>query len=139
MSLVQDGKNSVALLEYGDSDRSDPRDIFLHMPTALAIPMNMQKYNWGFESEAEPELRGRRLHCPRGKVLGGSSSINGMVFVRGHPRDFDHWEEEHGATSWSYLHTLLPTHTPTYTHSYLHTLLPSLYSDTSSVLLLVYI
>jgi choline dehydrogenase len=95
------------------------------MPTALAIPMNMQKYNWGFESEAEPELRGRRLHCPRGKVLGGSSSINGMVFVRGHPRDFDHWEEEHGATAWSYLHT--------------YTLLPSSYSDTSSVLLLVYI
>jgi choline dehydrogenase len=93
-------------LEYGDNDRSDPRDLFLHMPTALAIPMNMQKYNWGFESEPEPHLGGRRLHCPRGKVLGGSSSINGMVFVRGHARDFDHWQSEHGARDWGFAHCL---------------------------------
>jgi choline dehydrogenase len=100
--LSEDGKHSVLLLEYGDNDRADPRDLFLHMPTALAIPMNMQKYNWGFEAEPEPNLGGRRLHCPRGKVLGGSSSINGMVFVRGHALDFDHWRDQHGAHGWGY-------------------------------------
>ena len=100
--LTEDGKYSVLLLEHGGSDRADPRDLFLHMPTALAIPMNMEKYNWGFESEPEPGLDGRRLHCPRGKVLGGSSSINGMVFVRGHALDFDHWRDAHGAQGWGY-------------------------------------
>lgn len=100
--LSENGKHSVLLLEHGDSDRADPRDLFIHMPTALAIPMNMEKYNWGFESEPEPHLGGRRLHCPRGKVLGGSSSINGMVFVRGHALDFDHWRDEHGAQGWGY-------------------------------------
>jgi choline dehydrogenase len=71
------------------------------MPAALSIPMNMKKYNWGYETEPEPHLGGRRLACPRGKVLGGSSSINGLVYVRGHPLDFDRWEEE-GARGWAY-------------------------------------
>jgi choline dehydrogenase len=84
---------------------SDPRDIFLHMPTALSIPMNMSKYNWEFESEDEPGLDGRRLHCPRGKVLGGSSSINGMCFVRGNAMDFNHWEED-GCDGWGYKNCL---------------------------------
>ena len=88
---------SVALLEAGGSDKS----IFIQMPTALSIPMNMPKYNWGFESEPEPYLDNRRLDCPRGKVLGGSSSINGMVFVRGHACDINAWEKL-GADGWNY-------------------------------------
>ncbi|EKX43468.1 hypothetical protein GUITHDRAFT_163854 [Guillardia theta CCMP2712] len=104
--LTESGNHSVLLIEYGGSDVQDPRSIFIHMPTCLAIPMNMKKYNWFFESEPEPGLGGRRLHCPRGKVIGGSSSINGMVFVRGNARDFDHWEEEHGAREWSFRHCL---------------------------------
>jgi choline dehydrogenase len=75
------------------------------MPSALSIPLNMPLYDWGFSSEPEPHLGGRVLATPRGKVLGGSSSINGMVYVRGHARDFDHWAEE-GATGWSYADVL---------------------------------
>jgi choline dehydrogenase len=71
------------------------------MPTALSIPMNMPRYNWGFQTEPEPHLGGRRMVTPRGKVLGGSSSINGMVYVRGNPMDFERWRDE-GATGWSY-------------------------------------
>jgi choline dehydrogenase len=67
--------------------------------------MNMPRYNWGFETEPEPFMNGRRLDCPRGKVLGGSSSINGMVYVRGHARDFDQWEAR-GATGWGYRNCL---------------------------------
>ena len=85
------------MLEYGGSDRS----VLIQMPAALSIPMNMKAYNWGYLSEPEPYLNGRRMHCPRGKVLGGSSSINGLVYVRGHPLDFERWEEE-GAKGWSY-------------------------------------
>jgi choline dehydrogenase len=95
--LSADGRYSVLLLEYGGSDRS----IFIQMPTALSIPMNMPRYNWGYQSEPEPHLNGRRIQTPRGKVLGGSSSINGMVYVRGNPLDFERWEEE-GAEGWSY-------------------------------------
>lgn len=99
--LTEDGKYSVLLLETGGSDRS----LFIQMPTALSIPMSTQKYAWQFESEPEPGLNGRRMHCPRGKVLGGSSSINGMVYVRGHAKDFDEWAQE-GATGWDYSHVL---------------------------------
>ena len=95
--LTEDGKHSVLVLEYGGSDRS----IFIQMPGALSIPMNMAKYNWRYETEPEPDLDGRRLHTPRGKVLGGSSSINGLVYVRGNPLDFERWEEE-GAAGWGY-------------------------------------
>ena len=70
------------------------------MPGALSYPMNMPKYDWGFTSEPEPFLNGRRLACPRGKVIGGSSSINGMVYVRGHALDYDTWSEM-GATGWA--------------------------------------
>ncbi|WP_020593795.1 choline dehydrogenase [Kiloniella laminariae] len=99
--LSEDPKNSVLLLEAGGSDSS----IFIQMPTALSIPMNMSRYNWEFESVPEPHMNDRRMHCPRGKVLGGSSSINGMVYVRGHACDFDEWEEK-GAEGWGYRHCL---------------------------------
>mgnify|MGYP000158766010 CR=1 FL=1 len=99
--LSADANNKVLLLETGGSDKS----IFIQMPTALSIPMNTAKYAWQFETEAEPHLDNRRMHCPRGKVLGGSSSINGMVYVRGHARDFDEWQQ-HGAKDWDYAHCL---------------------------------
>src|ERR1700744_1393576 len=95
--LSADGRNSVLVLEYGGSDRS----IYIQMPTALSIPMNMPKYNWFYHTEPEPHLGGRSLHTPRGKVLGGSSSINGMVYVRGNPLDFERWQSE-GASGWAY-------------------------------------
>jgi len=99
--LSEDPDTTVALLEFGGSDNS----IFIQMPTALSIPMNMKKYNWFYESEPEPYLDNRRMHCPRGKVLGGSSSINGMVYVRGHAMDFEDWEAQ-GAKDWGYRHCL---------------------------------
>ncbi len=99
--LSEDPAVTVALLEFGGSDNS----IFIQMPTALSIPMNMAKYNWGYRSEPEPYLDNRRMDCPRGKVLGGSSSINGMVYVRGHALDFDEWESQ-GAKNWGYRHCL---------------------------------
>lgn len=95
--LTEDGKHNVLLLEYGGSDRS----IFVQMPSALSIPMGMKKYNWFYYTEPEPHLGGRRIHTPRGKGLGGSSSINGLVYVRGNAQDFDRWEAE-GATGWGY-------------------------------------
>jgi choline dehydrogenase len=99
--LSEDGRNSVLVLEFGGSDRS----IYIQMPTALSIPMNMPRYNWGFSSEPEPHLGGRVIATPRGKVLGGSSSINGMVYVRGNPMDFERWRDE-GAAGWSYSEVL---------------------------------
>ncbi len=99
--LSEDPNTTVALLEFGGSDNS----VFIQMPTALSIPMNTKKYNWHYESEPEPYLDNRRMHCPRGKVLGGSSSINGMVYVRGHAMDFDQWESQ-GARDWDYRHCL---------------------------------
>jgi choline dehydrogenase len=99
--LSEDGRSSVLVLEYGGSDRS----VLIQMPAALSIPMNMKAYNWGYLSEPEPYLNGRRMHCPRGKVLGGSSSINGLVYARGHPLDFERWEEE-GAKGWGYQNVL---------------------------------
>ena len=99
--LSQDGRHSVCVIEYGGSDFGP----FIQMPAALSYPMNMRRYDWGFSTEPEPHLGGRVLVTPRGKVLGGSSSINGMVYVRGHARDFDHWAEA-GATGWSHAHVL---------------------------------
>ncbi len=95
--LSEDGSHRVLLLEAGGSDRS----IFIQMPTALSYPMNTEKYAWQFESIREPGLDNRVLHCPRGRVLGGGSSINGMVYVRGHACDFDEWQQQ-GAEGWSY-------------------------------------
>ncbi len=99
--LSADGRQRVLVLEAGGSDRS----IFIQMPSALSIPMNMEKYNWFYHTEPEPGLGGRRMHTPRGKVLGGSSSINGLVYIRGNPQDFERWESE-GAAGWSYADVL---------------------------------
>lgn len=99
--LSEDRKNSVLVLEYGGTDRGP----LIQMPSALSYPMSMQLYNWGFETEPEPHLNNRRLATPRGKVMGGSSSINGMVYVRGHARDFDTWAEM-GAQGWSFADVL---------------------------------
>lgn len=95
--LSEDPGTKVLVIENGGSDNS----VFIQMPSALSIPMNMQRFDWGFYTEPEPGLAGRRIHQARGKVIGGSSSINGMVWVRGNPCDFQEWEEM-GATGWAY-------------------------------------
>jgi choline dehydrogenase len=99
--LTEDGRHSVLVLENGGSDAS----VLIQMPAALSIPMNMPKYDWGFHTEPEPHLGGRVFHTPRGRVLGGSSSINGMVYVRGNARDFDTWAEL-GAAGWGFADVL---------------------------------
>lgn len=99
--LSEDGKHTVAVIEFGGTDWGP----LIQMPSALSFPMNMARYDWGFSTEPEPNLNNRRLVTPRGKVLGGSSSINGMVYVRGHARDFDHWAEE-GASGWAFADVL---------------------------------
>jgi choline dehydrogenase len=99
--LSENGKHRVLVLEYGGTDVGP----LIQMPAAFSIPMNMRVYDWGFRTEPEPHLGGRRLATPRGKVIGGSSSINGMVFVRGHAMDFDRWEEA-GAKGWAFKHVL---------------------------------
>lgn len=99
--LSESGSHSVIVLEYGGTDAGP----FIQMPAALSYPMNMARYDWGYKSEPEPHLGGRRLVCPRGKVIGGSSSVNGMVYVRGHASDYDHWEES-GASGWGYADVL---------------------------------
>ena len=92
---------SVIVIEFGGSDAGP----LIQMPGALSYPMNMPRYDWGYWSEPEPHLGGRQLACPRGKVIGGSSSINGMVYVRGHARDYETWAEM-GADGWSYADVL---------------------------------
>ncbi len=99
--LSADGRYRVLLVERGGSDRS----VVIQMPSALSIPMNMPKYNWFYHTEPEPGLGGRRMHTPRGKVLGGSSSINGLVYIRGNPMDFERWRSE-GAAGWGYADVL---------------------------------
>ncbi len=98
--LAEAGRR-VTVIEHGGSDAGP----FIQMPGALSYPMNMGIYDWGFATEPEPHLGGRRLATPRGKVIGGSSSINGMVYVRGHARDFDTWAEM-GADGWAYADVL---------------------------------
>ncbi|MDM7932157.1 choline dehydrogenase [Tabrizicola sp.] len=98
--LAEAGKR-VTLIEHGGSDAGP----FIQMPGALSYPMNMGIYDWGFATEPEPNLGGRVLATPRGKVIGGSSSINGMVYVRGHARDYDTWAEM-GADGWAYADVL---------------------------------
>lgn len=99
--LTEDPRVNVLVIEYGGSDRN----IIIQMPSAFSMPMNTKKFNWHYETEPEPHLDGRRLHCPRGKVLGGSSSINGLVYIRGHAYDFDEWESL-GAKNWGYRNCL---------------------------------
>ena len=95
--LTEERDATALLLEAGGSDNA----IVIRMPSALSIPMNSPRYDWRYYTEPEPHLDNRRLHCPRGKVLGGSSSINGMVYVRGHARDFETWVDL-GATGWGW-------------------------------------
>lgn len=99
--LSEDGQNKVLVLEFGGTDAGP----FIQMPAALSYPMNMSMYDWGYHTEPEPHLNGRTLVTPRGKAIGGSSSINGMVYVRGHACDYETWEEM-GARGWSYKHVL---------------------------------
>ncbi len=99
--LSENGKYRVLLLEKGGSDKH----ILIRMPTALSYPMNMERFTWQYHAEADAGIDQRTLHCPRGKVLGGGSSINGMVYVRGHAHDFDQWQEQ-GAKNWDYQHCL---------------------------------
>ena len=98
---LSEAGSSVIVVEYGGTDAGP----FIQMPAALSYPMNMSTYDWGYTSEPEPHLGGRRLAAPRGKVIGGSSSINGMVYVRGHARDFDNWAEL-GADGWAFADVL---------------------------------
>ncbi|EAQ04279.1 choline dehydrogenase [Pseudooceanicola batsensis HTCC2597] len=98
--LAEAGR-SVVVIEHGGTDAGP----FIQMPGALSYPMGMKRYDWGYRSEPEPHLGGRRLATPRGKVIGGSSSINGMIYVRGHPCDFDHWRDQ-GATGWGFADVL---------------------------------
>ena len=87
-------RTSVLVLEAGRSDfRIDP---FIHMPAALPFPIGSRFYDWKYETEPEPEMKGRRIYHARGKVLGGSSSINGMIFQRGNPMDYERWADDAG-------------------------------------------
>ena len=99
--LSEDPSHSVLLVEAGGSDKN----ILIQMPSALSFPMHNKKYTWQFKSNPEPYLNNRQLFCPRGKTLGGSSSINGMVYVRGNAAEFDEWHRL-GATNWDYAHCL---------------------------------
>jgi len=103
--LSEDARVSVCLLEAGGKDPF--WEWRIHMPAALAYPMNGTRYNWDYHTEPEPHLGGRKMHCPRGKVFGGSSSINGMCYLRGNALDYDRWAKEDSALSqWSYQHCL---------------------------------
>jgi len=102
--LSADPSNTVLVLEAG---RMDWRwDVFIHMPAALTYPIGSRFYDWKYETEPEPHMGGRKVYHARGKVLGGSSSINGMIFQRGNPMDFDNWATEPGMEAWSYAHCL---------------------------------
>ncbi len=100
--LTEQPEIDVLLLEAGPPDRS----IFIHMPSAFAYPLADDTYNWAYVTEPEPHMDGRRISCPRGRVLGGSSSINGMVYIRGHALDYDGWAAAKGLAHWSYAHCL---------------------------------
>jgi choline dehydrogenase len=102
--LSADPNTTVLVLEAGHSDyRIDP---FIHMPAALPFPIGSRFYDWRYESEPEPDMNGRRIYHARGKVLGGSSSINGMIFQRGNPMDYERWAADPGMETWDYLHCL---------------------------------
>jgi choline dehydrogenase len=102
--LSADPSARVLVLEAGRSDWSF--DVFIHMPAALTYPIGSRFYDWRYSSEPEPHMHGRRIYHARGKVLGGSSSINGMIFQRGNPMDFQRWASDPGMESWDYAHCL---------------------------------
>ncbi len=102
--LSADPSRRVLVLEAG---RPDYRwDVFIHMPAAFSFPIGSRFYDWRYESEPEPHMHGRRIYHARGKVLGGSSSINGMIFQRGNPLDYERWAADPGMERWSYAHCL---------------------------------
>ncbi len=102
--LSADPSTSVLVLEAGRSDfRVDP---FVHMPAALPIPIGNPLYDWRYETEPEPAMGGRRVHHARGRILGGSSSINGMIFQRGNPLDYERWASDKGMEGWDWAHCL---------------------------------
>ena len=100
--LTEDAEVSVHLIEAGPGDTS----WVIHMPAAFSRPLNSDRFNWAYRTEPEPYLNNRVMDCPRGRVIGGSSSINGMCYVRGHAFDYDRWAEETGDPSWAYAHCL---------------------------------
>ncbi|WP_214105695.1 choline dehydrogenase [Acrocarpospora catenulata] len=102
--LSADPGTRVLVLEAGRPDY--PWDVFIHMPAALAFPIGSRFYDWKYESEPEPHMGGRRIYHARGKVLGGSSSINGMIFQRGNPLDYERWAADPGMRTWDYAHCL---------------------------------
>ncbi|MFD9407186.1 choline dehydrogenase [Streptomyces sp. NPDC059989] len=102
--LSADPGNRVLVLEAGRPDY--PWDVFIHMPAALTFPIGSRFYDWKYESEPEPHMNGRRIYHARGKVLGGSSSINGMIFQRGNPLDYERWGADPGMETWDYAHCL---------------------------------
>ena len=102
--LSENPDHKVLVIEAGRRDYK--WDVFIHMPAALAFPIGSKFYDWKYESEPEPFMNGRRVYHARGKVLGGSSSINGMIWQRGNPLDYERWAADPGMQSWSYAHCL---------------------------------
>src|SRR4249919_1067104 len=102
--LSADGTTRVLVLEAGRPDY--PFDVFIQMPAALTFPIGSRFYDWQYSSEPEPQMHGRRIYHARGKVLGGSSSINGMIFQRGNPMDFERWAADPGMETWDFAHCL---------------------------------
>lgn len=102
--LSEDPSNNVLLIEAGSSDYS--LDFRIHMPAALTYPLQSKQYNWWYDSEPEPNMNNRQIYHPRGKVLGGSSSINGMIYIRGNDMDYEAWANKDGLENWSYADVL---------------------------------
>ncbi len=102
--LSADPGTRVLVLEAGRNDSL--WDLYIHMPAALSFPIGNRFYDWRYESEPEPFMDGRRVYHARGKVLGGSSSINGMIFQRGNPMDYERWAADPGMETWDYAHCL---------------------------------
>ena len=102
--LSENPENQVLLLEAGRPDSI--WDIFIHMPAGLSIPTGNRFYDWIYETESEPFMNGRRIYQGREKVLGGCSSINGMIFQRGNPKDYERWAADPVMEKWDYAHCL---------------------------------
>ncbi|MFZ4828518.1 MAG: choline dehydrogenase [Phototrophicaceae bacterium] len=102
--LSEDPNHTVLVIEAGRNDSF--WDIFIHMPAALTIPIGNKHYDWMYQSEPEPQMNNRRVYHGRGKILGGSSSINGMIFQRGNPMDYQKWSNDPGMEKWDYAHCL---------------------------------
>jgi choline dehydrogenase len=100
--LGEDLNTKILVLEAGPMDHN----LFIHMPSGFAYPMANPRYTWMYESEPDPGMDNRRVHCPRGKTIGGSSSINGMVYIRGNAQDYNGWAEKHNLPEWDYAHCL---------------------------------